>query len=85
MASHQKAEPTKTYVIRVVTDVGGVFTEIHSETATQDFFWAGGEYMTWTFDSPVLLAPNTEYGIDVGMISSTSDWQSGIPYLNISR
>ncbi|MHC4744907.1 MAG: hypothetical protein ACYS8Z_23580, partial [Planctomycetota bacterium] len=84
VTSTQKAEPTKQYVIRVGTvDVSAAtFTEMYRETATQDFLWAGGEYMTWTFDTPVLLAPNTEYGVDVGMTSSTSAWQTGIPYIN---
>lgn len=84
-----KAEPTKTYVIRVGTitrtDPGDpatwVFTEITSETAVQTFTWNASEYMTWTFDTPVLLLPNTEYGVDVGMRSSTSAWQTGIPYI----
>jgi hypothetical protein len=78
----QKAEPTKNYVIRVGTVYGSVFTKIYSETAAQTFTWNSSEYMTWTFDSPVLLAPYTEYGIDVGMTGSTSGWQTGIPYLN---
>ena len=84
VTSTQKAEPTKTYVIRVgtVNVQAATFTEIYSETATQTFTWNASEYMTWTLDSPVLLAPNTEYGIDVGMTSSTSAWQTGIPYIN---
>ena len=84
ITSTQKAEPTKTYVIRVGTvDVpGATFTQIYSETATQTFTWNASEYVTWTFDSPLLLSANTEYGIDVGMTSSTSAWQTGIPYIN---
>ena len=35
-----------------------------------------------TLSSPVLLAPNTEYGMDIGMTSSTSSWTTGIPYIN---
>jgi sialate O-acetylesterase len=81
----QKAEPTKTYKIRVGTVSGTTFTEVHSESATQSFSWNGGEYMTWTLDTPVYLAPNALYGVDVGMTSSTSGWQSGIPYLNRSN
>ena len=76
------AQPTKNYTIRVGTVYGTVFTELYSETATQTFTWNSSEFMTWTFDEPVLLAPFTEYGIDVGMTSSTSEWQTGIPYLN---
>ena len=72
ITSTQKAEPTKTYVIRVGKVSGTAFTEIYSETATQTFTWNASEYMTWTLDSPVLLLPNTVYGIDIGMTSSTS-------------
>jgi alpha-galactosidase len=86
IADSQKAEPTKTYAVRVGTvDVGAAtFTEIRNESATQNFTWNASEYMTWTFDAPVLLAPNTEYGIDVGMTSSSSIWQTGIPYLQVT-
>lgn len=80
----QKAAPTKTYVIRVGTVSGSTFTQIYSETATQTFTWNGGEYMTWTFASPPLLNGNTTYAVDVGMTASTSSWQTGIPYLNVT-
>ncbi|MCU0784566.1 MAG: hypothetical protein MUF81_11100 [Verrucomicrobia bacterium] len=82
VTSSQKAEPTKQYVIRVGTVSGTTFTVIHSETATQTFTWNGGEYMTWTLASPVLLSTNKTYGVDVGMTSSTSGWRTGIPYIN---
>ncbi|MHC4744895.1 MAG: hypothetical protein ACYS8Z_23520, partial [Planctomycetota bacterium] len=85
VADTQKAEPTKTYTIRVGTVSGTTFTEIYSETATQTFTWNSSEYMTWTLDTPVLLAANTQYGMDVGMNSSTSSWQTGIPYLQYSN
>ena len=81
IASTQKAEPTKTYTIRVGTVSGTTFTEIASETATQTFTWNASEYMTWTFDTPVLLSANTVYGVDVGLNSSTSGWTTGIPYV----
>ncbi len=84
ISSGQKAEPTKQYVIRVGTVSGSTFTQIHTETATQDFTWNAGEYMTWTLDSPVQLDPNTLYGIDVGITSSTTGWQTGIPYINVT-
>ena len=84
VTASQKAEPTKNYTIRVGTVSGTTFTQIHSETATQTFTWNGGEYMTWTFDTPVALNPNTLYGVDVGMTSSTSAWQTGIPYINVT-
>jgi len=84
VTSSQKAEPTKTYVVRVGTFAGTTFTEIHSETFTQAFLWNGGEYMTWTLDSPVPLSANTAYAIDIGMTSSTSGWRTGIPYINMT-
>ena len=84
IASTQKAEPKKIYVIRVGEVSGTTFTEIYSETATQDFTWNASEYMTWTLDTPLLLSPGTEYGIDVGMTSSTSGWTTGIPYINMT-
>ncbi len=78
------ATPTKTYTLRVGKVTGTVFTQVHSETATQNFSWTSGQYMTWTFATPVILEPYTNYGIDVGMTSSTSNWQSGIPYINVT-
>jgi hypothetical protein len=94
IADNQKAEPIKTYVIRVCTvnrvDPGDsstwVLTETHSEEATQDFTWNPGtpdtsEFMTWTLDTPVLLEADTEYGIDIVITSTTTDWTTGIPYI----
>ncbi len=78
------AEPTKTYSLRVGKISGVNFTQVHSETSSQNFSWTSGQYMTWTFDTPVLLEPYTTYGIDVGMTGSTSNWQSGIPYINFT-
>ena len=80
----QKAEPTKTYAIRVGKLANTAFTTVHSETATQNFTWKAGEFMTWTFATPIILEPYTTYGIDVGMKTSTSTWQTGIPYINIT-
>ena len=76
------AMPTKGYAIRVGTVAGTAFTQIARETASQTSAWAAGNYVTWTFATPVPLAANTNYGIDVGMTSSTSSWQTGIPYIN---
>jgi len=75
---------TKTYVVRVGTVSGTAFSPIHSETFTQNFTWNPGEYMTWTFDSPIPLAANTTYGIDIGMTASTSAWGTGIPYIHFT-
>jgi hypothetical protein len=84
VTSSQQAEPTKHYVIRLGTVAGTVFTPVHSETATQTTTWSGGHYMTWTFATPLLLNGNTTYAVDIGMTGSTSSWQTGIPYLNVT-
>jgi 4-diphosphocytidyl-2-C-methyl-D-erythritol kinase len=55
------------YVVRVGTVLGTTFTNIYSETFTQAFTWNGGEYMTWTLTTPVLLSANTTYGVDIGI------------------
>ncbi len=73
-------EPTKEFAIRVGTVSDTTFTEIASESATQSAATAADDYWTWTLDSPVSLAANTTYGVDVGLLSSASDWTTGIPY-----
>lgn len=77
----QPTEPTKEYTIRVGTVYGVTFTGVHTETAPQSASTEPGDYWTWTLDAPVLLAANTVYGVDVGLNSSTSSWQTGIPYV----
>jgi hypothetical protein len=84
VTASQKAEPTKQYVIRLGTVAGTTFTPVYTETATQGFTWSGGHFMTWTFDNPPLLNGNTVYGVDIGMTSSSSSWQTGIPYINVT-
>ena len=74
-------EPTKEYVIRVGEVSGTTFTQIASEPVTQSFSTTADNYWTWTLDTPVLLSANTAYGVDVGLISSTSEWTTGIPYV----
>jgi hypothetical protein len=81
----QGAEPTKTYSVVVGTFSGGRFTPVHSETFTQDFSWNRGEYMTWAFSNPPALAAGTTYGVEIEMSTSTSPWQSGIPYICVSE
>ena len=71
-------------MIRLGTISGSTFTEIHSETATQDFMWNSGEYMTWALDAPPLLMPNTTYAVDVGLTYSEVGWRTGIPYITMS-
>jgi alpha-galactosidase len=90
ITSSQKKAANTTYTIRVGTVSGTAFTQLASETCTQTADTANGAYMTWKFSAPVLLVPNTVYGVDVAMKSAVA-WQTGIPYLsytantNISR
>ena len=74
---------TKTYEIRVGAVSGNTFAEIASATttATQSGAAAANDYVTYTLDTPVLLAAGMDYGFDIGMKSSTSGWRSGIPYM----
>jgi len=74
-------QPEKEYAIRVGTVLDSTFTEIASETATQTVVTADNDYFTWTLDTPVLLSANTLYGVDVGLLSSTSSWETGMPYV----
>lgn len=72
----------KTYRLRVSTLSGTTLSELRREDATQRTKINGGDYVTWTFDTPVLLSPKTTYGIDVGMTSSDKRWDvGGILYL----
>lgn len=68
---------TKTYTVRVGKVVGTAFTE----TFTQSITRGSAQWMTFTFTSPVLLLGDTTHGVDIGMSSSSSTWQTGIPYL----
>ncbi len=74
-------KPVKTYTIRVGSVSGSTFTEIASEPVTQSFSNSADNYWTWTLDSPVTLSANTVYGVDVGLNTSTSEWETGIPYV----
>ena len=75
------AAPTKHYGIRLGSVVDKSFTLLHQETAEQTEPFVTGGYVTWRLDKPIPLNPGTKYGVDVDMLSSTSEWKSGIPYL----
>jgi hypothetical protein len=77
-----KAAPT-TWTVRVGTLSGTTFTQLASETFSQTANTQSGAWMTWRFTTPVLLAANSTYAIDVGMRSGTT-WQTGIPYISYS-
>ena len=81
-AGNMKAATT-TYKVRVGTVSGSTFTQIATENFTQTTNTASGAYMTWTFDTPVVLQANTTYAIDVAMDSAVS-WTTGVPYLSFS-
>ncbi len=82
--SGNEADPTKTYVVRIGRVSGTTFTQLHTETFTQSIQWLENRYMTWTFTAPVLLTGDSTYGLDIGMTNSTSAWQTGIPYLQLT-
>jgi hypothetical protein len=75
---------TKVYTIRIGTISGTTFTPVYTETATQTATWAANNYVTWRLDTPFILQPNTFYGVDVALKSSTSTWQQGIPYISMT-
>ena len=73
--------PTKNYTITIGAVSGTSFTAFASESFTQDADSNVDDYWTFTLDSPVTLSANTLYGFDLAMNSSTTGWQSGIPYM----
>jgi len=72
-----------TYLFKVgtITRPLGVFTftEMVSEDATQTADWTGGDYVTWTLDTPMALTGGVEYGVVIQAVSNGA-WQDGIPY-----
>ena len=56
--------------------------QLEEEAAVTATLAKVGQELISSLDTPVLLAPDTTYGVDVGMTSSTSAWQTGIPYIN---
>lgn len=81
-------KPTKVYIFRVGTVVLGspnTFTEVANESATQTVEWPSNYYMTFVFETPVELSPDTLYGVDFEMDSSTTSWSTGIPYIRRNR
>jgi methionine-rich copper-binding protein CopC len=75
---------TKVYTIRIGRISGTSFTPIYTETATQTATWAANNHVTWRLDTPLILQPNTFYGVDVALKSSTTPWQDGIPYISMT-
>ena len=75
---------TKVYTIRLGKISGTTFTPVYTESATQTVAWAANDYVTWRLATPLVLQPNTFYGVDVALKSSTTDWQDGIPYISMT-
>ncbi len=75
---------TKVYTIRIGRISGNTFTPVYTETATQTAAWAANNHVTWRLDTPFILQPNTFYGVDVALTSSTTPWQDGIPYVSMT-
>jgi len=66
------------WTVRVGTVSGTVFTQIASEVdTTSTIGYSAGDYLTFTFDTPVTLAASTVYGFDydtsnVGFITANN-------------
>jgi hypothetical protein len=53
-----------TWTLRVGTVSGNTFSPIATETSNNPVSYASLDFMTFTFDTPVALSPNTVYGFD---------------------
>ena len=75
--------PTKTYAITLGEVAGNTYSSylVYEETFVQNTNWINDDYVTFVLSSPLDLAPNTQYGFDIAMKSSTSGWGAGIPYM----
>ena len=52
------------------------FTDIYSEVAVQTQDWNGGDWVTWTYDTPQPLTAGVEYGVITDAMNFGS-WQNG--------
>ena len=72
---------TKNYTLTIGTVSGTSYSAFATESAiVQSVDSVPDDYWTFTLDTPVTLSANTDYGFDLAMNSSTTGWQSGIPY-----
>jgi hypothetical protein len=72
----------KDYLFRfgTLTGISGdTFNPTTSQTVRYEPDFVADHYLTFTFDAPVLLQPNTTYGFDIGVAASEEGWQGGIP------
>ena len=58
------ANNAATWTVRVGTVSGTTFSPIASENSNNSITYASGDYLTFTFDTPVALGANTVYGFD---------------------
>lgn len=85
LRSHTDAPATKRYTLTVGTVTGTTYGAFFTESnILQGVNSLAGDYWTFLFSSPIHLNPNTLYGFDLAMNSSTTAWQSGIPYRSIN-
>lgn len=82
MKAATPAKPT-TWTIRLGTVTRKAFKQIVSAQAEQTADTGKGDYLTWTFATPVPLPADTTFAADVAMRSRT-EWTTGIPYLACS-
>ena len=52
------------FTVRIGTISGNTFSEIASENSTNTVTYHVNDYMTFAFDTPVALSPNTVYGFE---------------------
>ncbi|NQT37737.1 MAG: PEP-CTERM sorting domain-containing protein [Planctomycetes bacterium] len=72
---------TKNYTLTIGDVSGTSYSAFATESGiVQSVDSVASDYWTFTLDTPVTLSANTLYGFDLAMNSSTSGWQSGIPY-----
>ena len=76
--------PTKVHELTIGEISGNTFVTEIQETATQSGNWNSDDYVTLTLDTPIAMDAGKTYGVDLVMLSSTTGWQSGIPYLHTS-
>ncbi len=81
---NQQSQPTKVHELTIGEISGNTFVTEIQETATQTTAWGPNDYATFTLDTPIEMDAGKTYGFDLVMLSSTSGWQSGIPYLHTS-
>lgn len=63
-----------TYTLRVSTVSGTTLSVVATESVTTSDNVAVDDYITFTFDTPIVLSGSTQYGIDVGRAGS--GWHS---------